>query len=580
MLDRVHVRLPTGATVSVRTDGISSVRDLKRRVLDEAGARGGVMSMSVERCRLLFAGRELDDALSLLDDYNLAQESEIHILLRELSDADLLQRQFRGKDRLEDYEVLERIGGKDIGQSGGHGYSMSGVCSYVYRARLQSGDGTPLALKVMINLGSATSVQIGREFEAERAVLLDPGRLPQHPNIICMLHSFTDNVHGRLPGWDFDPSLVAGHTLVLVMPFHGRDLKTALKSARKTAAFLAPARAARIGKHMLQAVQHLKIHGVAHRDIKTDNILLNCPGTEEERAVLSDFGMCFDLRKNRVRDFRVMLPYDGFRRGGAPITISPEVSLPEPGPNAVLNYEKNDEWAVGMVLHEILSPDGSTPFPDIDHPGTYSDTNYIPVRAPVCAGLAAVVRSLLRVDVCERSAAEDAVTQIDLWAYKQDEIEKRARLAESQRLRKAAERVARKQRQEVEAEVRRQREAAEAEIQAERRRQRETTRATAEAARRSRRKERYAQKQLDRVAAAEARAELAYASAGRPPSPARAAVSPLSMARRAFGVVVCCLVGGYLVAKITFWAVTGRWSWQEGHCLTKQYLKDLRSAIS
>jgi serine/threonine protein kinase len=32
-----------------------------------------------------------------------------------------------------------------------------------------------------------------------------------------------------------------------------------------------------------------------HRDVKLDNILVDAAGSADERAVLTDFGMCFDL---------------------------------------------------------------------------------------------------------------------------------------------------------------------------------------------------------------------------------------------------------------------------------------------
>lgn len=255
--------------------------------------------------------------------------------------------------------VEEKIGGKELGGGAGlHiGYTMSGVCAYVYRAKLRGGSSPQLALKVMINSGSEITAQIGREFEAERMLLSDRARLPPHENIMAVLHSFTDDVSGgRLPGWDFDPSIVSARTMVLVMPFYERDLKAALKSVRRAGATILPEeRASRIAIHLLRAIEHLKAHGILHRDVKLDNVLLDHANTPRELAVLSDFGMCFDLRKNRVQNFRVMLPYDGFRRGGAPIAIAPEVSLPEPGPDAFLDYEKNDEWAVGIVVHQLLS---------------------------------------------------------------------------------------------------------------------------------------------------------------------------------------------------------------------------------
>lgn len=107
------------------------------------------------------------------------------------------------------------------------------------------------------------------------------------------------------------------------MPFYEKDLKAALNSCRRRGEEFSDLRAARISHHLLLAVRHLKTHGIAHRDIKPDNILLANVDTEEEIAVLTDFGMCFDFRKNHVEDCQVEMKFDGFRRGGAPIALAP-----------------------------------------------------------------------------------------------------------------------------------------------------------------------------------------------------------------------------------------------------------------
>eukprot|EP01044_Picomonas_judraskeda_P020169 COSAG03_NODE_4420_length_1558_cov_1.750514_2_plen_402_part_01 len=124
------------------------------------------------------------------------------------------------------------------------------------------------------------------------------------------------------------------------------------------------------------------------------------PGTAQEAAVLTDFGMCLDLTKNRIADFRVPMPYDGIRRGGAPIALAPEVTLPRPGPDVFLDYSRNDEWAVGMIAHELLSQEGAVPFADMEHPATYSDAAYQEETIPqLCRPL---VSGLLRVAVADR----------------------------------------------------------------------------------------------------------------------------------------------------------------------------------
>ena len=198
--------------------------------------------------------------------------------------------------------------------------------------------------------------------------------------------------------------------MVVVMPYFPKDLKRVLKSTRKHGEVFQDARAVRVMYHLLLAVRHLKAHAIVHRDIKLDNVLLANVGMEEEAAVLTDFGMCFDLKKHDIRDFRVMMPYDGFRRGGAPIALAPEITLPKPGPDVHLNYSKNDEWAVGMIAHEILSKeDTATPFEDMEHPATYSDAGYS--AASISEPCRPLVAGLLKVDPAERLDAAEASRQ-------------------------------------------------------------------------------------------------------------------------------------------------------------------------
>jgi hypothetical protein len=304
----IFAKLPSGATTAVEADEHETVAELGHRILATAPAEEGLVAGEGGRdggggggsCRLLFAGRELE-GWRRLADYNVAAESELHVLLRRNDPTASLRAQLRGKDSLDDYEVQEKVGGKEFGAppSPGGGYSLNGVCSVVYRARLRreqrggAGDGGAplLALKVMINSAAGSySHAIAGEFEAECAVVSDPARLPVHPHIVSVLHTFTDSVRD-LPGWNFDPTIVHGRTMVLVMRCYPRDLKSALQSARRAGrARFEDARAARIGKHLLSAVAHLKAHGVLHRDIKLDNVLLERPGTADEVALLTDFG--------------------------------------------------------------------------------------------------------------------------------------------------------------------------------------------------------------------------------------------------------------------------------------------------
>ena len=40
-------------------------------------------------------------------------------------------------------------------------------------------------------------------------------------------------------------------------------------------------------RQLMQALAHLKLHDVVHRDVKLDNILLAAPGTKDEAAFLT-----------------------------------------------------------------------------------------------------------------------------------------------------------------------------------------------------------------------------------------------------------------------------------------------------
>ena len=139
---------------------------------------------------------------------------------------------------------------------------------------------------------------------------------------------------------------------------------------------------------------------------RLDNVLIANPGISSEAAVLTDFGMCLDLVKNRINGCRVPMPYDGIRRGGAPIALPPEVVLPKPGPDVFLDYSKTDEWGVGMIAHELLSNVDTSPFPDMEHPATYSDAGYREDAIPRLSR--PLVSALLRVSVSDRLAASDA----------------------------------------------------------------------------------------------------------------------------------------------------------------------------
>ena len=97
-------------------------------------------------------------------------------------------------------------------------------------------------------------------------------------------------------------------------------------------------------RDLLQAVSHLHDHGLAHRDIKPDNILVDWPGSGIY-AKLADWGWARDIVQPTGEPALKLTP-------GA-------VTVPYRAPEIELGAESYglsvDMWSVGIVLHELLT---------------------------------------------------------------------------------------------------------------------------------------------------------------------------------------------------------------------------------
>eukprot|EP01051_Picozoa_sp_SAG22_P009383 SAG22_NODE_779_length_7272_cov_146.237418_5_plen_320_part_00 len=308
----LHVKLLDGRTVSAEVDCTAeTVERVLAIIIDAArvAGHGGPQSIGMgedEELRLVFAGRHIAAGRTLAE-YNIDQESELHLVLRRPPDprADLraaLAAPACGA--LAGYKDFVKVGGRDITAVGGGragSASQHGACSYVYKARRRDDlTGVLLAVKVMLNYSQdrQQSTVIRDQFGAEHDLLSDLRRLPPHGNIMTVLRTFSDDASG-LPDWNLDPEIVNPRTQMVVMPFVPKDLKNVLKALRHAGDEMIDIRVARIAGHLLRALAHLKLHDVVHRDVKLDNILLASPGTEHEVAILTDFGMCFDFRAHQ-----------------------------------------------------------------------------------------------------------------------------------------------------------------------------------------------------------------------------------------------------------------------------------------
>ena len=177
----------------------------------------------------------------------------------------------------------------------------------------------------------------------ERRVLID--RLPQHPNIVQMYHTFQDY-----------------NTLYYLMELHTTniDLWTSLRYQNRM-----------IGCHrslvkvylkeIIDALEHMHSHGIVHRDLKPENMLLSATG----HIIIIDFGTAKDLIETDL---------NGPEFVGTPDFMSPEAVRGSSGEDEVESEKEKahnsgvvagsdhtlDLWALGTVAYILFT--GTVPF--------------------------------------------------------------------------------------------------------------------------------------------------------------------------------------------------------------------------
>ena len=148
----------------------------------------------------------------------------------------------------------------------------------------------------------------------------------QHPNILPL----------------FDSGQVEG-TVFYVMPYvQGESLRNRLTREIQ----LPVADAVRIAVEIAAALDYAHRHGVIHRDIKPDNVLLH-----DGRPLVADFGIALAWSH---RDGRTRITKSGVSLG-TPHYMSPEQAAGEQNLDP-----RADTYALGVVLYEMLA--GQPPF--------------------------------------------------------------------------------------------------------------------------------------------------------------------------------------------------------------------------
>jgi serine/threonine protein kinase len=139
-------------------------------------------------------------------------------------------------------------------------------------------------------------------------------------------------------------------------------------------------------ERILRAVDHVHSHGVAHRNLTASAVHLikvvddSCDGSGGgstlQRATtttvvkISGFGDALDCRHysgtGAAAANRLCLPFQhgSMPRGGDPTCLPPEITSRKAGPNQVLNYDKADVFAAGMIAAQMAA--GKSPFSTAD----------------------------------------------------------------------------------------------------------------------------------------------------------------------------------------------------------------------
>uniref|UniRef100_UPI0037E8E37F serine/threonine-protein kinase PINK1, mitochondrial n=1 Tax=Semicossyphus pulcher TaxID=241346 RepID=UPI0037E8E37F len=300
----------------------------------------------------------------------------------------------------------------------------------------------PLAIKMMWNFGAGSSSEailksMSQELvpagplalkQEKEQITLDghfgvlPKRLSAHPNVIRVHRAFTADVP-LLPGAEEEyPDLLptrlnpAGlgnnRTLFLVMKNYPRTLRQYLEESipgRRQGSLMV--------LQLLEAVDHLCRQGVAHRDLKSDNVLLEFDSDGCPRLVITDFGCCLTQS-----DSNLQLPFNSMwvSRGGNASLMAPEVATAVPGCGVVIDYSKADAWAVGTISYEIFGQ----PNPFYRGVGlesrSYQEKQLPPLPATVPADVQLVIRLLLRRNPSKRPCARVAANMLhlSLWGRK------------------------------------------------------------------------------------------------------------------------------------------------------------------
>ncbi len=138
--------------------------------------------------------------------------------------------------------------------------------------------------------------------------------------------------------------------LFIVMEFiPGSNLRELLTDLRATNRWISLPEAVELGRQVCLAIDYAHLHGILHRDIKPDNIMVKVDqsGILPYRPVLTDLGLARLLDEQAITQVGESM--------GTPAYMSPEQAMGE------TTDVRSDVYSLGVLLFELVT--GQVPFP-------------------------------------------------------------------------------------------------------------------------------------------------------------------------------------------------------------------------
>ncbi len=195
----------------------------------------------------------------------------------------------------------------------------------------------PVAVKVLNASHLGTQGRNRLLQEARAAARLN------HPNIVGI----------------YDAGEAAGVSYIVMELVAGRSLYEAWP--------LPPAQMLEVARQVCAALEHAHTHGIVHRDLKLENILIMAGGDEAAPPIvkLTDFGLARSLASRLTQDGGLI---------GTVFYLAPEIALGQPVDG------RADLYSLGVLLYELTT--GRLPFTGDDPLAVVSQHLHAPVVPP------------------------------------------------------------------------------------------------------------------------------------------------------------------------------------------------------